>query len=176
MVLSPRNLDKLTNLLHYNGMGGRVDVELNSYIFYFQTLILFFLLSGYRFLFVEFFGAFERALGKTKLSNLFQREQRGNVHIVGWCRLQFSLRNFIFYFFFMILRSRTRVLCTPDRVCAEQLKDIFRPPPPSSLLPSLFFLLPSFPYLSPCLSETWPYCIIQAGLEPNPNPNPPASA
>ena len=70
MVLSPRNLNKLTNLLHYNGLGDRVDVEINSYIFYSWTLVLF-LLSGYRFLFVKLFGASERAFSKIKLSTLF---------------------------------------------------------------------------------------------------------
>lgn len=50
-------------------MGGRVDVELNLYIFYFWTLVLFYCLDID--LFIEFFDTSERALGKIKLYALF---------------------------------------------------------------------------------------------------------
>lgn len=74
MVLLPPNLNKITETLYYTGMGAGVDVELCLYIIFFLVSCSF--LSGYKFLFVEFFDTSERVLGTIKL---YFREKKEKV-------------------------------------------------------------------------------------------------
>jgi hypothetical protein len=75
MVLLPPNLNKIMETLYYTGMGAGDDVELCLYIIFFFLVSCSFL-SGYKFLFVEFFDTSERVLGTIKL---YFRERKEKV-------------------------------------------------------------------------------------------------